>query len=153
MFRNTRIRRRRRRPSRSALARRMCGVLPVDDEFRMRPGVVGEIDSSRYGSRQAALLHCGVGWLHVGFGDRRRSRHCGHCRALQGIWLHVDAAYAGPAAIVPETESHFAERRGARAIVRVESAQMAVRFDGLQRTLHFPARNVPARVVAKRRDI
>ena len=42
--------------------------VPVDNEFRMRPGF-GASNSGGLGCRQAALLHCGVCWVNVGCGS------------------------------------------------------------------------------------
>ena len=37
-----------------------------------------------------------------------RSRRSPNAAQPRGVWLHVDAAYAGPAAILPELRHHFA---------------------------------------------
>ena len=47
-----------------------------------------------------------------------------------GVWLHVDAAYAGVAAIVPRAPSAL-RRLGARRLDRRQPAQVAVHADGL----------------------
>ncbi len=59
-----------------------------------------------------------------------RSRRSPRSRAEHGVWLHVDAAYAGIAAIVPEFRSLLDGRR-ARRFARRQSAQVDVRSDGL----------------------
>ena len=73
--------------------------MPVDDEFRMRPDAARPrrrlCASSRRSGRRARRAVDPVPEI----ADR--------CEAAD-VWLHVDAAYAGPAAICPELRHHFA---------------------------------------------
>jgi aromatic-L-amino-acid/L-tryptophan decarboxylase len=50
------------------------------------------------------------------------------CRR-RGVWLHVDAAYAGAAAIVPELRHHFAEMDAADSIVFNPHKWLLTNFD------------------------
>ena len=65
--------------------------------------------------------------------------------AAAGTWLHVDAAYAGSAAILPRAAPPL-RRLGARGLDRREPAQVARRPDGLLGALDAPPRGVPQRV-------
>ena len=48
----------------------------------------------------------------------------------EGVWLHVDAAYAGAAAVCPELRAPL-RRLGAGRLDRGQPAQVAVHADGL----------------------
>ncbi len=50
------------------------------------------------------------------------------------LWMHVDAAYGGVAAMLP-SHAHVLARRGARRLARRQSAQMAVHAVRLERLL------------------
>lgn len=72
--------------------------VPVDDAFRLRPELL-ELDDvcaviATIGTTGAAAIDPVPAIADV-------------CEAA-GVWLHVDAAYAGPAAICPELRPHFA---------------------------------------------
>ena len=77
-------------------AARLLGLelrkVPTDDVFRMRPDEMGE--------RDACLVLATVGTTGMASVDPvpEIAERC----AAAGTWLHVDAAYAGPAAILPE---------------------------------------------------
>ncbi len=82
-------------------AARLLGLelrkVPTDDLFRMRPELMRPEDAC------AVIATIGTtGMTSVDpvpeIGER--------CRAA-GTWLHVDAAYAGPAAMLPELRDHF----------------------------------------------
>ena len=68
--------------------------------------------------------------------------------AAAGTWLHVDAAYAGAAAVCPELRHHFAGWERADSI-GVQPAQVAVHADGLLGVL-LPAPRRPAARVQPR---
>ena len=71
--------------------------VPTDDSFRMRPELVGEDD--------ACLVLATVGTTGMTAVDPvpEIADRC----AAAGTWLHVDAAYAGSAALLPELRHHF----------------------------------------------
>ena len=83
-------------------AARLLGLelrkVPTDDEFRMRPDLLGAED--------ACAVVATVGTTGMASVDPvpEIARRC----ASAGAWLHVDAAYAGSAAILPELRHHFA---------------------------------------------
>jgi aromatic-L-amino-acid/L-tryptophan decarboxylase len=72
--------------------------VPTDDEFRMRPKLV-EADV-------ACAVVATIGTTGMTSVDPvpEIAERC----AAAGTWLHVDAAYAGSAAILPELRHHFA---------------------------------------------
>ena len=72
--------------------------VPTDDEFRMRPDLLGAED--------ACAVVATIGTTGMASVDPvpEIARRC----ASAGAWLHVDAAYAGSAAILPELRHHFA---------------------------------------------
>ena len=61
------------------------------------------------------------------------------------VWLHVDAAYAGSAAVCPELRGRV-RRLGARRLRRRQPAQVAADADGLLRALDASARRPPRRL-------
>ncbi len=83
-------------------AARLLGLelrkVPTDDEFRMRPDLLGAED--------ACAVVATIGTTGMASVDPvpEIARRC----AAAGAWLHVDAAYAGSAAILPELRHHFA---------------------------------------------
>ena len=83
-------------------AARLLGLelrkVPTDDVFRMRPELIGEHD--------ACLVLATVGTTGMASVDPvpEIAERC----AAAGTWLHVDAAYAGSAAILPELQGLFA---------------------------------------------
>ena len=83
-------------------AARLLGLelrkVPTDDEFRMRPDLLGAED--------ACAVVATIGTTGMASVDPvpEIARRC----ASAGAWLHVDAAYAGSAAILPELRHHFA---------------------------------------------
>ena len=82
-------------------AARLLGLelrkVPADDEFRMRP--------DRLGAEDACAVIATVGTTGMASVDPvpEIAERC----AAAGAWLHVDAAYAGSAAILPELRHHF----------------------------------------------
>jgi aromatic-L-amino-acid decarboxylase len=83
-------------------AARLLGLelrkVPTDDEYRMRADLLGAED--------ACAVIATIGTTGVGSVDPvpEIADRCGSA----GAWLHVDAAYAGSAAILPELRQHFA---------------------------------------------
>ncbi len=71
--------------------------VPTDDLYRMRPDVVG--------AEEACAIVATIGTTGMTAVDPvpEIAERC----AAAGTWLHVDAAYAGPAAICPELRHHF----------------------------------------------
>ncbi len=71
--------------------------VPTDDAFRMRPELMGAED--------ACAVVATIGTTGMASVDPV-SEIAERCAAA-GTWLHVDAAYAGSAAILPELRPHF----------------------------------------------
>ena len=72
--------------------------VPTDDEFRMRPDLIGAEDAC------AVIATIGTTGMTSVDPVPEIAERC----AAAGTWLHVDAAYAGSAAILPELRDHFA---------------------------------------------
>jgi aromatic-L-amino-acid decarboxylase len=72
--------------------------VPTDDLFRMRPELVGAEDAC------AVIATIGT----TGMTSVDPVPEIASLCAAAGTWLHVDAAYAGPAAMLPELRQHFA---------------------------------------------
>jgi aromatic-L-amino-acid decarboxylase len=83
-------------------AARLLGLelrkVPTDGEFRMRPELVHPDDAC------AVIATVGT----TGMASVDPVREVSDACAPAGTWLHVDAAYAGSAAILPELRHHFA---------------------------------------------
>ena len=95
-------------------------TVPVDDEFRMLPDFPLE---------DATAVVATVGTHLVDLGRPGAASSAARC-AEAGVWLHVDAAYAGAAAVCPEFRWCLDGRR-ARRLDRRQPAQVAVHADGL----------------------
>ncbi len=82
-------------------AARLLGLelrkVPTDDEFRMRPDLLGAEDAC------AVIARIGTSGLASVDPVPEIADRC----AAAGTWLHVDAAYAGSAAILPELRERF----------------------------------------------
>ena len=83
-------------------AARLLGLelrkVPTDDEFRMRPDLLGADDAC------AVVATIGTTGMTSVDPVPEIADRC----AENATWLHVDAAYAGSAAICPELRQHFA---------------------------------------------
>jgi aromatic-L-amino-acid decarboxylase len=90
--------------------------VPIDDAFSMQPDALAAAldDDIARGYRPM----CAVGT--VGTTSTTSSDPIGAMRAItaqRNVWLHVDAAYAGPAAILPEFRSLLDPAHGADSLV------------------------------------
>jgi len=72
--------------------------VPTDDVFRMRPELVD--------AEEACAVIATIGT--TGMTSIDPVPEIASLCASAGTWLHVDAAYAGPAAMLPELREHFA---------------------------------------------
>jgi len=89
------------------LGRDACRKIPVDSEFRMRPDALeAAIQTDRNADLLPVCVVATIGTTSTGSVDpvppiaAIAERH--------SLWLHVDSAYAGPAAMLPEKREHFA---------------------------------------------
>jgi len=90
--------------------------IPIDDDFRMRPEALAQaLDDDLARGRRPMCAVATVGTTSTTSSDpvaaiREITRE-------RGVWLHVDAAYAGPAAILPEFRWLLDAAHGAESIV------------------------------------
>ncbi|MDT8436517.1 MAG: pyridoxal-dependent decarboxylase [Gemmatimonadota bacterium] len=90
--------------------------IPSDDGFRMRPDALEDaLASDRRAGRTPLMVTATAGTTSTTAVDPlpEVARVC----AAHGAWLHVDAAYAGPAAALPELRPLFAGWERADSIV------------------------------------
>jgi aromatic-L-amino-acid decarboxylase len=90
--------------------------IPIDDDFRMRPEALERAidDDLAHGRRPMAAV------ATVGTTSTTSSDPVAAIREItrqRNVWLHVDAAYAGPAAILPEFRSLLDPAHGAESLV------------------------------------
>jgi aromatic-L-amino-acid decarboxylase len=77
--------------------------IPVDNEFRMRPDAFEEaVDGDVRAGKRPCCVVATVGTTSTTSIDPVRA--IGDRAARYGMWIHVDAAYGGCAAIVPELQ-------------------------------------------------
>jgi aromatic-L-amino-acid decarboxylase len=90
--------------------------VPIDDAFRMRPeALAAAIDDDLAHGRRPMAAVATVGTTSTTSSDPVAAiREITHKR---NVWLHVDAAYAGPAAILPEFRSLLDPAHGAESLV------------------------------------
>jgi aromatic-L-amino-acid decarboxylase len=88
----------------------------VDGAFRMVPAALAqEIEADRAAGRVPVMVCATIGTTSTTSVDPVREI-ADICQRL-GVWLHVDAAYAGPAASLPEKRGEFAGWERADSIV------------------------------------
>lgn len=76
-------------------------LIPVDQQFRMLPGALaGQLAADREAGLVPCLVCATVGTTSAGAVDPLPE--IGQICREQGVWLHVDAAWAGTAALCPE---------------------------------------------------
>ena len=94
-------------------------TVPVDDEYRMRPAALELHDAcavvATIGTTSSAAVDC--------------VPQIADACAQAGTWLHVDAAYAGSAAVCPELRHHFAGWERADSVVVNPHKWLAVPMD------------------------
>ncbi len=90
--------------------------IEVDDAFRMRPDrLAAAIRDDRAAGRRPVAVVATIGTTSTTSVDPV-SEIADVCER-EGLWLHVDAAYAGPAAAVPALRPHFAGWERADTVV------------------------------------
>ncbi len=94
-------------------------TVPVDAELRLRPDLL-ELDT-------ACAVVATIGT--TGFASVDPVSAIAEACANAGVWLHVDAAYAGSAAICPELRHHFAGWDRADSIVVNPHKWLGVNID------------------------
>ena len=98
------------------LGQRALRKIPADDQFRMKASALSEaIQEDRAGGILPIAVVATVGTTSTTSIDpvRQISNVC----RREGLWLHVDAAYAGVTAMVPEYRSRFDGWEDADSIV------------------------------------
>ncbi len=90
--------------------------IPVDDQFRMRAEALREaVAADRAAGVQPIAVVATIGTTSTTSVDPVEDI-AAICRA-EGMWLHVDAAYAGVTALIPEYRLQFAGWEGADSLV------------------------------------
>jgi aromatic-L-amino-acid/L-tryptophan decarboxylase len=102
--------------------------IPIDAEYAMRPELLDAViqDDRKSGCRPACVIAT-VGTTSSTAVDPL-PEIAEVCRR-HDVWLHVDAAYAGPAAMVPELRPLFAGLEQADSLVLNPHKWMLVNFD------------------------
>jgi aromatic-L-amino-acid decarboxylase len=90
--------------------------VPIDDDFRMQPEALARaLDDDLARGRRPMCAVATVGTTSTTSSDPVAAMR--EITGQRNIWLHVDAAYAGPAAILPEFRSLLDPAHGADSIV------------------------------------
>ncbi len=98
------------------IGRRHVRKIPVDEEFRLRPEALEQaLRQDRAAGLRPFCLVATAGTTSTTSVDPLDA--AADIAARYGLWLHVDAAYAGPAAILPEKRPLFAGWERADSIV------------------------------------
>lgn len=88
----------------------------TDDRFRMRPDALADaIREDRAAGIRPVAVVATLGTTSTTSVDPLPA--VADVAHAEGLWLHVDAAYAGPAAVVPELAHHFAGWERADSVV------------------------------------
>jgi len=83
-----------------------CRKIATDETFRMKPEALEEaIERDLAAGLRPIAVGATIGTTSVASVDPV-DRIADVCRKY-GLWLHVDAAYAGPCAMLPEMQEHF----------------------------------------------
>jgi aromatic-L-amino-acid decarboxylase len=90
--------------------------IPTDAEFRMKAGALRTLIETdlRNGLRPGCIV------ATIGTTSSTSVDPVAECAALAeefGLWLHVDCAYAGPCALLPECAEHFTGIERAHSVV------------------------------------
>src|SRR5687767_969031 len=90
--------------------------VPADPSFRLDPDALqAAVGRDRAAGRRPMAVVATVGTTSTTSVDPVEA--VVEIAAAEGLWLHVDAAYAGPAALCPEMRHHFAGWERADSIV------------------------------------
>jgi len=88
------------------IGQRNVRKIAVDEEFRMRSDLLASaIEHDRSGGLKPFCVCATIGTTSTSSVDPMRE--IAEIAGRERLWLHVDAAYAGPAAILPEMRGHF----------------------------------------------
>ena len=103
-------------------------LIPVDTDYAMRPDALADAVSADLASGlRPACVVATIGTTSSTAVDPLPA--IGEVCRRHGIWLHVDAAYAGTAAIVPELRHYFDGLEKADSLVFNPHKWMLVNFD------------------------
>jgi aromatic-L-amino-acid decarboxylase len=103
-------------------------LIPVDTDYAMRPDALADAVSADLASGlRPACVVATVGTTSSTAVDPLPA--IGEVCRRHGIWLHVDAAYAGTAAIVPELRHYFDGLEQADSLVFNPHKWMLINFD------------------------
>jgi aromatic-L-amino-acid decarboxylase len=98
------------------IGRRNVVRVPVDPDFRLRPGALdAAIAADRAAGHRPLAIVATIGTTSTNSVDPVEA--IADIAAREGLWLHVDAAYAGAAALLPECRAAFAGWERADSIV------------------------------------